>query len=544
MALTVTTDLTDIDLAESATPWTTGALDPAKFVQGQNSIGWYASKNSRSVNGVSSKSIAHSAGDHLYWWNASDVISVAEPQTTGTTTASGVTIRVTLSDGAYREWHVAGSDTWDGGWRCFVVDLGHTGTHLYASSGTWSTANNITDVDLYLDLSNSGNIRNVPANNYADAIRVGTGITAYNTSAADAAFDFADIAAIADNTTNKYGVFGLFEPGADGVFGLQGNLTIGDSGTNHVDFLSTDETVVFLQRDGTDGYGLVADTLYDLSFVGNSTGTDQDVYLGTKVGTGDTMTGRNGTQIRSGGSAVNYSVDFSDANLHNVGWYGCTIAGATGGVSATADPTTLFELASHTFDGCDEVDMGGATARTMNFLNSTATSTEGALLWTEGETDIQKGLFVNNSNGIRVPSLSANMSFTDMTFSGNTYDVRYEDTDSWNLNYTGGTTPTVNNTSTGTLTPAQSVTITLKDVVSGSQCSVHAENDGTELMNEAAAGGDVTEGYSGTLPRDVIVRVRKASSAPKYVNWQSTAQIVSGTGLTLYVSQILDGIIE
>ena len=55
MALTVTTDLTNFDLAESATPWSTGSLDPDFFVQGSNSVGFYMAKNSRGTTGYLGK---------------------------------------------------------------------------------------------------------------------------------------------------------------------------------------------------------------------------------------------------------------------------------------------------------------------------------------------------------------------------------------------------------------------------------------------------------------------------------------------------------
>lgn len=537
MALTVTTDLSDIDLAESATPWTIGSLDPDKYVQGSNSIGWYAGKNARTVNGVSSKSIAHSAGDHLYFWMASDVISKAEAKTTGTTTASGLTCRVTLSDGAYREWHVAGSDTWDGGWKCFVIDLAHTGTQLYASSGTWSTANNITDVDFYVDLSNSGNIRNVPANHYNDAIRVGTGITAYNTSAADPAFDFADIAAIADATSQKYGILFPQTDGGDAL-GCQGHVTIGDTGTNHLDFDSQSELVEFLERNGT-GDGFVATALYGITVVANATGSDQDFNMGVKVGTGDTMSGRNGTTIRAAGTAT-WDFTSQDADLHNFSMYGCTIAGAdstTTGVLIDG-PTTTGEIAQTTFDGCSQVQIDDVTTRNCFWLNTTAAATSGALLWENGTTDVKNSNFVNNAVGIEMQTLAANVSFTGMEFSGNTNDVRFEGTGTWDLNWTAASgAPSIQNAGAGTLTAKNTVTLTLTNVVIGSQCSVHTDPGGTELMNEAATSTTVTEPYEFTADQAVIIRVRKSSADPKYKNFAAKATVTS-SGLTRRIDQV------
>jgi len=544
MSLVVTPLLADITLGESTSGFSDGSLDPDKFVQGSNSIGWYAGKNGRrSLVYTLPTDEPWTTGDHLYSWQNSDVASKMEDQTTGTGTASGVTLRVTLANGAYREWHLAGADSWDGGWRNFVVDLGHTGTQLYASSGTFSDASDISAVTIYYDLSNSGNIRNVPANCYADAIRVGTGLQVHNTSAADPSFDFGDIADADELVANQWGICQRMDPGAANGYGVAGELVVGDgASTNHCDMLSTGETVTFLQRDGSAGYGFVGDGLYALTFEGNSTGTDQDVYLGVKVGTGDAMTGRNGTKIEAGGPNVVYSVDLSDADLHNVGWYGSSIVGATGGVSTTAAPTTLFELGGCSFDGCDQVDTKDAVLRQGVFLNTTAVSTSGALLWDEAEVDAKNCLFVNNLVAVEVPTLTANMTFDGMEFSGNTNDVRYEGASDYDLNWTNASgAPTIQNAGAGTLTAVNTVTLTLQNVVVGSQCSIHTDPGGTELMNETSVAATVTEPYAFTAAQDVIVRVRKASADPKYKPYDTPGQITSD-GLTTFVSQVPDNI--
>ena len=551
MAFTVTPLLADISTAETTTGWSTGSLDAAFFKQGSNSIAFYMAKNARgSITYTYSGGLAWTAytDPHLYYWMNSAVAGVTEPKSTGTTTASGYTVRVTLTNAAYREWHVTGSDTWDGGWsNAFVVDMSHTGTQLYASSGTFSSASTIASVTWYIDLSTSGNIRNVPANHWLDAVRVGDGIQAHNTSAADPAFDFSDIAAVDASTTYQWGVLQPLRTGTTDL-GLAGKLVIGDSAsTNHVDFQSNDESVSFLDLDGS-GAGIVSSTLYSITFEGNSTGTDQDVYLGTKVGTGDTMSGRNGTAIKAGGPSVDYSIDFSDSNLHNVGWYGCTIAGAASGASPTADPTTLFEFAATSFDTCDQIALGGATARNCNFLNSTSLTTSGALSWINGTTDVEYSLFVNNPTAIEMVTLAADVSFSGMEFSANTYDVRYEGATDWDLNWTDASgAPTVNNFGAGTLTPVNTVTLTLTNVVSGSQCAIYAdaggyETEGTEMMNETAVGTTVTEDYAYVSSQPIIIRVRNSSAATRYFPYNAGGT-VSGN-FTLRIDQTEDTIAE
>ena len=157
MALTVDFLGTVFDSAESATPWSTGALDPDFYVQGSNSLGWYAAKNGRASITCDAADISWSTGDHLYFWMNSSVAAKSEPQSTGTTTASGLTVRVTLANAAYREWHVAGSDTWDGGWRCFVAELDYsTGDQLFASRHKSTAAGQRLGKRAHLDVNGVG----------------------------------------------------------------------------------------------------------------------------------------------------------------------------------------------------------------------------------------------------------------------------------------------------------------------------------------------------------------------------------------------------
>lgn len=507
MSFVVTPNLSDITLCESTTGFSTGSLDADFFKQGNNSLGFYMSKNNRnSITYTYSGGLAWSGYTypHLYWWMNSAVAAKMENKTTGTTTASGVTVRVTLTSGAYREWHVCGADTWDGGWTDpFVIDLSHTGTQLYASGDTgtpWSNLSAIASVTWYFDLSNSGNIRNVPANCWLDAVRVGDGLKAWNTSASDPSFGFGDIAAQDEATANQWGVLQSLKKGAAGSYGAAGAVTVGDDfAFNHVDFQSNDESVTFLERDGS-GYGLVNANLYTLKFVGNPTGSDQSIILGTKVGSGDSMSGRNGTQIRAGGSTVDYSVDLSNAYLHTVGWYGSTIQGAKSGISVTGVPTTTFEMGGCTIDTSGQLQPITMTIRNTNFLNTTAPSTSGALDWNDGTTDAKNCLFVNNTVAVEMASLTADPTFVGMEFQSNTNDVRYEGTTNWNLNWSDSLTePTILNASTGTLTAVNTVTTTIKGVPTGAEWRLYVKDPtqgiigSTELDGaESHTGGDIT----------------------------------------------------
>lgn len=427
MAATISANLTDFDLAESATPWSTGTLDADFYVQGNNSVGFYMSKNARGSVTIDATDITWSGYTypHIYFWLNSAVASKMEAQTTGTTTASGVTIRVTLANSAYREWHVCGSDTWDGGWKCFVVDMNHTGSFLYASSGTWTNSSQIASVTYYLDLSNSGNIRNVPANCWGDAIRVGEGITAYSPDNSTE-IDFGDIAA--EDKANGYGILQEI----DGVYFAQGQITIGDSaGTNYCDFVSQEETVVFAARTGT-GAGFVHNSLYELNFTGNSTNpTTAD--LGIKVGTGDAASGRAGTVITGSGTDAIASV--STAANTTLKMYGSTFKTLSGVVDLSA-ATASDEYAGCTFSYCGIMDTGSAVMRNCTWANTTPVSGAhtAALRWNTN-INVKFSQFLANSDpdgtyaaaGIKHET-AGEYNYVSLTFSGNEYDILFDPT--------------------------------------------------------------------------------------------------------------------
>jgi hypothetical protein len=86
-----------------------------------------------------------------------------------------------------------------------------------------------------------------------------------------------------------------------------------------------------------------------------------------------------------------------------------------------------------------------------------------------------------------------------MTWSGNTYDIEYEHTADWDANY-DGSAPSINNTSTGTLTPVSSKTATFTPVENGSAFTITRNSDNFLLHDvSSTTGGQVVYTYDGTL---------------------------------------------
>ncbi len=74
-------------------------------------------------------------GNYLYFWFKSGITNVIAEKKTGAGAPSGFDLKATDGSGNYIEWHMAGSDTWDGEWKCFEHDLNNT-DDIYAVSGT------------------------------------------------------------------------------------------------------------------------------------------------------------------------------------------------------------------------------------------------------------------------------------------------------------------------------------------------------------------------------------------------------------------------
>lgn len=541
MAVTVSFDGTTLfeGLSGEAADWTgTDGISTEVFQQGVSSEGWIVSKNGNetaiydyyTANG--SVAADMSATDtHLYIHMRCDIAPFIDYLWIGLSSTSAGTTN-------YEDWQIVDNTTaieWYGEWKTFIVDINATAGR---SNGTL-TLSDVRSIRINVDNSNSGNIRSIE-NTYLDVGRFGTGITAYETTTA--AFDFADIEAIANNGTNKFGVI----ENIGGINFARGRINIGDSaGTNYANFTTSDETVVYL--DSSVSGENISTGLYQMNFVGNSTNPTV-VSVGTKVGTGDTALGRNGTTIQ--GETSNVSVSMSvDAN---VTWdtYGLTLR-QLGGLITLDDLDSGDELAGCTVDGCDQLDTGAAVVRNLSVLNSTSVSTSGALLWDNSATDVENSLFVNNSNAIEMPagSVSGDVVFDGMEFSGNTYDVRNENTTgSYNLNWSNASgAPTINNTAGQTLTAQNTVTLTLTNVVVGSQCAIYAgaggyETEGTELMNETAVSTTVTEPYAYVSSQPIVIRVRNSSAATRYFPYNAAGTVTGD--FTLRIDQIEDTIAE
>ena len=533
MAATVVPNLTLIHDCESTTNASAGsiaeALDDEIFIQGLSSLSGIvrnATKYFQFTHPTTSWDMS-AADTHVYFWAYSTVYAQL-----GTKANGGLRLRILDTSGNYKDWNIAGSDTWLGNWTCFVQDVNATAD---TSSGTL-VLSAIDTVEIYF--YNTVGTRNV-INCWVDVTRFGTGLTAYGATQ----FDFADIAIEDEATANKYGI--LQE--VDGILFSQGRIIIGDSGsTNACDFKSNDEIVIFADRP-------VTSTLYQLNVVGNGTGTTS-FKMGEKVGTGDTAVGRNGTLIQGQNSSVSVIIDFDDGNVNTFQTYGSTLRLVSEGVSHGT--VTAHEFIGNIVDQCGQYAPGSVQVRNLTISGTTENSSAGAALLWNASINIKNSSFLSNTHGTNDPQAiehpaQGTFTYDGLLFSGNDYDILYSAAASsgqLTINAVNSSNPgtyTITNTTGNTVVINNSVTFSLTNLIAGSRIYVEASAGGPLTDGDAIFGPGVeaTTAFSDTLnystDQPFRANVTNGSTAPFYKPVQFNGTI-TGSGFTRRVSQVLD----
>ncbi len=495
MAVTVTELLTLVssaDLETSEGDWlgNQGNTDDEVYIQGIGSYTWQASKNARtSCTFTPTTNVNMSAPNtHLYWWALNAVASFMEPKTE-VADDPGYTLRLTDGSANYVEWRIAGSDTWGGEWRCFVLDVNDT-SDIYASSGSLD----LSDIDVitwYVDISNSGNIRIID-NQWNDIVRIGTGLKATGTD-----FDLTDIAADDNLAANKYGI----TENIDGVIFCQGELQIGDGATTTT-FNSTDEALIYRDRNA-DGLGVVSDGLYKLTFSG--TGCTANVAGLVAKGAGIT-------------DKTRYLID-----------------AATTDITLTLDASTFIRadyvnfaagdsITNCSFNDCRQIDPSTSTFQG-NTISNYATTSGGALLFPSDDNNMSDLTFVNNWDSVEygTGSDSTDPNFNNFQFDdvGGKYDVN-------NTSSVSGTIGLSNESNANSYNPSGDVvsfstsvqlTMTVKNsagtTISGAFAYIDNNDETPYIMNTTTnAVGVASTSYVGTAVYDSVWRVRKYGYKP------------------------------
>lgn len=386
MAVTVTANLTVFSEGQDNTGGTwvgaSGAFDTeVKFM---DTASWFYQTPKNGVgdgNFTPTASVDMSAADtHLYWAMKCDVFAFAELLNT-TTTNSGLMVQVESSASDYVTWHVAGSDTWGGEWRQFVLDLNNT-ANTFSVTGTLDLSA-VTKISFLTDISNSGNIRIIDNTNL-NAVRFGTGLTLTGTT-----FNLVDAALDDELVANKYGVLKLI----DGNVHCQGRVIIGD-GATVTTYNSTDEEIVFVDA-------IVSSGLYQFNIVGSG---NTSVVKGF---------------VAKGAGAANFAYDASDTAAD------LTLSGSTFIRAGLVDFASTSDVQVCSFNNCDQIVP--STGIFQNITISNFVGTTGAILFPSTDVNIFGLSFLICDNGVEYDATSdaTSPAFNDFTFddeAGN-YDV-------------------------------------------------------------------------------------------------------------------------
>jgi hypothetical protein len=490
MAATVTALLTAVSSADTAAAGGTwlgnsGAADTEVKIQGNGSYTWQASKSARtSCTFTPTTNLDVSATDtHLYWWAMNAVAAFMEPFQE-VADDPGYTLRLTDGAAAYKEWRIAGNDTWGGEWRCFILDVNST-TDVYASNGVLD----LSDIDVItwsVDISNSGNIRIID-NQWNDVVRFGTGLKVTGTN-----FNLTDMAADDESSSNKYGVL----ENIDGAIFCQGELQIGDGATTTT-FNSTDEVLIYRDRN-SDGLGQVSDGLYKFTLSG--TGVNANISGLVAKGAGTTNTTR-------------FVLDCDDTDITLL-LDASTFIRAGYVYFAIGDSIT-----NSSFNNCRQIDPSTSTFSN-NTISNYATTSGGALLFPSNDSNIFNLTFVNNWDSVEY---GVGSDSTDPTFNNFQFDDVVGKYDVNNTSNVSGTIGLSNNSNANSYNPTGDavsfstsiqLTTTVKDEsaqpIVGAFVYIDDNDESPYILNTTTnVDGVASTGYAGNPVNDSIWRVRK-----------------------------------
>ena len=273
MAVSVTTDLTAITTAESTTDGGTfyrlngtsnanPAQDLDAYIQG---TGCVASKMGATIGTTNTGGhFNHTAtfdltGKHIYHWRqivtAGNMLTKANLGVTLGLTNTSTTSTTTWSTTNFKQWFLDGSDTVKAaeGWKCYVIDPASTAN---ASAGTLTLA---TVKNVGFICRQSSAVTATVSNQFVDAVRMGTGVTASTTSAGDTV-TLANIYSTDATPTNSWGIVTQ----SAGVYYGAGKINVGLSGqTNTCSFTDADQVLVWRNYP-------VSSSLYAFNIVGNA----------------------------------------------------------------------------------------------------------------------------------------------------------------------------------------------------------------------------------------------------------------------------------
>lgn len=349
-------------------------------------------------------------GQHIYIWVHCPTIGLMN-----TLANTGLVVRLGTSTSDYRTFTIAGNDDsngWDGGWKCFVIDPTKAGS--VTDTGSYDPGS-IQLIGVYADATATAKGDNI----FVSQIAVGFGlrITGDSTTAWD------DVVTYTTDLPNR--AWGMMQE-REGIYYAYGKMWIGDAAAQAAAVSFTNPSGVVIQFGISEYYNISSAwvTSADLDYQGlviedhaSYTTTYEDgVLVGSDAG-------RSGSVI-IGNANHDVTLDFYGGNHADsvTRLYGSAFKSITGSILWGDDGD--HRCFSVVFEECAQFDpVGAVVIRNCNFINTA--SIDAALLWNES-INIQKCNFIANTNGAGIEHryvVGSPYDYTDLIFSGNTYDV-------------------------------------------------------------------------------------------------------------------------
>lgn len=554
MADQITDNRTQINAADTATNFvdlsgsSAGTQDTEIFYEGSASIGQYVTS---SIDGLMYDITTPTdySGNTFYFLINCGIVGLL-----ATKAAGGLRIRftgATVTD--WFEVYAAGSDSWPasfaGGWTLFVVDVDVARATAITNGTTNGTPPATTAIQRYgYAAITGGTMPRMVDNTWLDAIYSlpanTPAIIVEGRNAGTTDWNWENVVTQMQAVASPVARFS-----DGGGIALSGPVQFGINDTSTHGFTDTNRAILW------DNQEFIDDTLYRLSALGNVGGTT-NVVFGSKTGTGTAAIGSQGLTIAAAGTGARYDLDFNDPNLDLVGLYGCSLQH---GRNLLLDENTVETISSLL------IDFSSCTL-------STASTTTGVFqrnsIINANTLAATSFVIVESMNTIRDCSFQASAGYAielnsnagspqssiNNTFSGYGAD----DTDNSAIHYTplagndltinisGGTIPTVDDRTAGTVTTANTVTstITVQDgatnPIQNAVVAVYQTADDIQVFNGlTSVGGQAS--FSSDAGVAVYIRVRKSTTgSTRYI----PVETVGTTGLTLTVTLTEDTVVS
>lgn len=356
-------------------------------------------------------------------------------------------------------------------YQCILIDTGALPTGA-ALRGTFGSFNDAAVTELGANYKTLSKALGGGNNCFTDVIKYGNGgLTIIGTETTDLLTDLSAL----DASNANGGAYGICRDLGGGVFGVQGKILLGDTGSGNDTLSIEDQTLKFenFSGIGTDKFGIV---------IQGGTGTQA-------------ITFKNSTLFSPVGVGVYLTATETDVNSFDM--TGCLIKNFDQSISLCADATNgpNHDISDNSFVACAQINPG-KTAFQDNIIDSTANADGGMLIDSGVSMTNISGLdFISDGTGHAIYITHASTyTFTSFSYTGYGADdttdaVVYNNSGGLvTINLSGGGTPTVRNGSGASTDVNVSRTLTITNLISASEVRIIDPSDNSELDGIESSG--------------------------------------------------------